>query len=61
LKSTISSLKKQEEEVMQVVNLFAKVMHEKHNEEKVIEDEEATSNHAFDIMNGVMEHMEKEE
>jgi len=46
---------------MQVLGLFAKVMHEKHDEEKVIEDEEATSNHAFNIINGVMEHMEKEE
>ena len=28
--------------------------------EKVIEDEEDTSKHAFDIINGVMDHMEKE-
>ena len=42
------------------MNLFTKLLHEKHEQEKVIEDEEDTSKHAFDIINGVMDHMEKE-
>ena len=61
LKTSMHELQQKEQEVQSTINIFTKFLHSKHNEEQVIDDEEDTSKHAFEILDGVMGHMEKEQ